>query len=175
MSAGFRPPNSELEGLVLVALGSNLGDSAQLIRLALARLPELSDGPLLNSSLWQTTPVDCPVGSHPFVNAVAGLTPLATETPESVLEKLQRLEQEFGRQPKTGLTEPRLLDLDLIAFGREVRATGKLTLPHPRAHQRRFVLQPLSEITPDLILPGQSKSVSVLLRELRSDESVHRL
>ena len=118
------------------------------------------------SSLWETTPVDCPPGSPVFVNAVVGLIPRAGETPESLLAKLQGLEQEFGRRPKQVLNEPRPLDLDLIAFGSETRAGKELTLPHPRAHQRRFVLQPLSEIAPDLILPGQKKTVLQLLGEL---------
>jgi 2-amino-4-hydroxy-6-hydroxymethyldihydropteridine diphosphokinase len=73
------------------------------------------------------------------------------------------------------LNEPRPLDLDLVAFGNETRATPVLTLPHPRAHLRRFVLQPLSEIAPDLILPGQTKTVAQLLKELPDDESVRKL
>src|SRR5262249_16785337 len=101
---------------------------------------KLSTVPLLKSSLWQTTPVDCPPGSPPFVNAVVSFCPLPVETPESLLRKLQALEREFGRKPKQVLNEPRPLDLDLIAFGYEARATDELILPHPRAHQRRFVL-----------------------------------
>jgi 2-amino-4-hydroxy-6-hydroxymethyldihydropteridine diphosphokinase len=101
-----------------------------------------------------------------FVNAVVGFMPCEGETPESLLTKLRALEMEFGRQPKKILNEPRPLDLDLIAFGSESRATKELTLPHPRAHLRRFVLQPLSEIAPELVLPGQSKTVAQLLREL---------
>jgi 2-amino-4-hydroxy-6-hydroxymethyldihydropteridine diphosphokinase len=70
------------------------------------------------------------------------------------------------------LNEPRPLDLDLIAFGREVRAGNRLTLPHPRAHLRRFVLQPLSEIAPGLILPGQSQTVAQLLAALPPDSGM---
>ena len=150
----------------IVALGSNIGDSRRNALRTMERLQELSEQPLLKSSLWETLPVDCPPGSPVFVNAVVGLMPRAGETPESLLAKLQRLEQEFGRQPKQVLNEPRPLDLDLIAFGSETRATKELTLPHPRAHQRRFVLQPLSEIAPDLILPGQKKTVLQLLSAL---------
>jgi 2-amino-4-hydroxy-6-hydroxymethyldihydropteridine diphosphokinase len=106
---------------------------------------------------------------------MAGLLPLPGETPESLLAKLQQLEKDCGRAPKKILNEPRPLDLDLIAFGREQRHSAALTLPHPRAHLRRFVLQPFSEIAPDLILPGQSKSVSQLLAELPAGESVQRL
>ena len=161
-----RRARSEVGKLAIVALGSNLGDCRRNIQRAMERLEELSDGPLLRSSLWKTAPVDCPPGSPAFVNAVAGLRPRAGETPESLLGKLQGLENDFGRQMKTVLNEPRPLDLDLIAFGSETRAGKELTLPHPRAHQRRFVLQPLSEIAPDLVLPGQKKTVLHLLGEL---------
>ena len=110
--------------------------------------------------------MDCPPGSPPFVNAAAALVPLPNETPESLLAKLQALEKEFGRRPKMLLNEPRPLDLDLIAFGNEVRNTPELTLPHPRAHLRRFVLQPLSEIAPDFRLPGHAHTVRELLDAL---------
>jgi len=161
--------------LVFVALGSNLGDSRKIILDAMARLKNFSDQPILKSSLWQTSPVNCPPGSPMFVNAAAGLVPRADEIPESLLKKLRELEREFGRAPKMILNEPRPLDLDLIAFGLETRNTPELTLPHPRAHERRFVLQPLNEITPDFILPGQGKTVSQLLAGLRSEETVTRL
>ena len=147
----------------LIALGSNLGDSEALIHEACERLQALSSTPVCKSSLWQTAPVDCPPGSPPFVNAAVALTPLPGETPESVLTKLQELEKEFGRRPKVVMNEPRPLDLDLIAFGGEVRNTSALILPHPRAHLRRFVLQPLSEVAPDFVLPGQTCSVRQLL------------
>jgi len=153
--------------LVFVALGSNLGDSRRIILDAMARLQELSPSSLLKSSLWQTSPVNCPPNSPPFVNAVAALVPL--------LQKLRALEKEFGRPPKKVLNEPRSLDLDLIAFGTETRNSPELILPHPRAHLRRFVLQPLNEIAPDLILPGQSHTVSRLLAELPDKEIVTRL
>jgi len=151
---------------VIVGLGSNLGDSRRNVLRAMARLQGLSSKQLLTSSLWQTAPVDCPAGSPLFVNAVVAFVPPRGATPESVLASLQEIEKEFGRKPKKVLNEPRPLDLDLIAFGSETRAGKDLTLPHPRAHERRFVLQPLSEIAPDLILPGQKKTVLQLLSAL---------
>ena len=156
----------------VVALGSNLGDSAKILRDAMARLQSFSDKSILKSSLWQTTPVDCPPGCPKFANAVVGLVPRNGETPESLLKKLRELEMEFGRQPKKILNEPRRLDLDLIAFGNETRNSPGLILPHPRAHLRRFVLQPLSEITRELVLPGQMKTVSQLLAGLPDDGAV---
>jgi 2-amino-4-hydroxy-6-hydroxymethyldihydropteridine diphosphokinase len=151
------------EPTVLIALGSNLGDSAALIQQSFDKLQELSATRMQKSSLWQTSPVDCPPGSPPFVNAAVAFTPLAGETPESLLAKLQKLEKEFGRRPKMVLNESRPLDLDLIAFGSEVRDTPELMLPHPRARQRRFVLQPLSEIAPEFVFPGQPHSIRQLL------------
>jgi 2-amino-4-hydroxy-6-hydroxymethyldihydropteridine diphosphokinase len=160
---------------VLLALGSNLDDSTALIEHAMERLQKFSAHPLHRSSLWQTTPVDCPLGSPPFINAAVAFEPEADETPESLLAKLQALEKEFGRRPKEILNEPRPLDLDLVAFGSEVRSTPQLTLPHPRAHLRRFVLEPLNEIAPNLVLPGQTKPVRKLLAELRTDEVMRRI
>jgi 2-amino-4-hydroxy-6-hydroxymethyldihydropteridine diphosphokinase len=156
--------------IVIIALGSNLGDSRKIILDALARLQKFSDEPVLRSSLWQTTPVDCPPDSPKFLNAVAGLVPRKGETPESLLKKLRELEVGFGRQQKKVLNEPRPLDLDLISFGNEIRNTPELILPHPRAHLRKFVLQPLREIAEHWTMPCQTKTVSQLLAELKSDE-----
>jgi 2-amino-4-hydroxy-6-hydroxymethyldihydropteridine diphosphokinase len=170
--SALRTPHS---ALAFVALGSNLGDSRKIILAATARLQGLSDVPILKSSLWQTSPVDCPPDSPKFVNAVVALVPHAAEMPESLLTRLKMLEKEFGRMPKKILNEPRPLDLDLIAFGNEVRNSPDLILPHPRAHLRRFVLQPLAEIAPDLILPGQARTVAELVAELSPGEMVTRI
>src|SRR4051812_33347346 len=142
--------------MAFVALGSNLGDTKVNILRAMDRLREISAEPIIESSLWQTVPVDCPPDAPLFTNAVVGLIPRTEATPEYLLEKLQALEKEFGRQPKKALNEARPLDLDLIAFGQERRNTSELILPHPRAHRRRFVLGPLAEIAPDYTLPGQT-------------------
>jgi len=172
LNSKLKTQNSKL---AFVALGSNLGDSRRIILDAMARLQKFSAAPVLKSSLWQTSPVNCPPGSPMFLNAVVGLVSQKKESPESLLKKLRELEKEFGRAPKTVLNEPRPLDLDLIAFGNEIRHSPELILPHPRAHQRRFVLQPLSEIAPELILPGQGRTVADLLAKLPNDETVKRL
>jgi 2-amino-4-hydroxy-6-hydroxymethyldihydropteridine diphosphokinase len=158
-----------------IALGSNLGNCAQILRDAFARLAQLSVMPLRCSSIWRSTPLDCPPGSPDFINAVVALTPLPHFTPEGLLTELQAMEREFGRRPKQVLNEARPLDLDLIAWGSEVRNTPTLTLPHPRAHLRRFVLQPLSELAPGLMLPGQMHTVAELLASLRTEEVLERL
>jgi 2-amino-4-hydroxy-6-hydroxymethyldihydropteridine diphosphokinase len=161
--------------IAYIALGSNLGDSRETVLRAMDRLQKLSDHPLAKSSLLETKPVDCPPGSPNFVNAVVGLVPFASETPESLLKKLQALEKEFGRTPKKVLNESRPLDLDLLTFGNETRSTPELILPHPRSHLRQFVLQPLAEIAPGLVLPGQQKTVAELLSQLTSGEIVRKL
>jgi 2-amino-4-hydroxy-6-hydroxymethyldihydropteridine diphosphokinase len=170
MLSVYRIPNSELSKLVIVAIGSNLGRSREIIQAVFTHTKFITDQPISQSSIWQTTPVDCPPGSPPFLNAVVSFFPQKKETPESLLEKMLELEKVFGRRPKKVLNEPRPLDLDLIAFGDEVRSTPQLTLPHPRAHLRRFVLAPLNEIAPDLILPGQTKTVAELLAALPAGE-----
>lgn len=172
MKSKAQSPKSKVGELAIVALGSNLGDPRRNVLRAMVRLQELSEHPLLKSSLWQTAPVDCPAGSPVFANAVVAFVPRRGVTPESVLASLHEIEREFGRKPKKVLNEPRLLDLDLIAFASEIRAGKELTLPHPRAHQRRFVLQPLSEIASDLILPGRKKTVMQLLRVLPAAASL---
>jgi 2-amino-4-hydroxy-6-hydroxymethyldihydropteridine diphosphokinase len=139
------------------------------------QLQTLSTEPVLRSSLWHTTPVDCPPDSPLFVNAAVGLRPFAGETPESLLVKLRAIEHEFGRQPKRVHNEARPIDLDLITFGNETRATKELLLPHPRAHLRRFVLEPLNEIAPDLVLQGQTSPVRDLLSGLPADVNMRRV
>lgn len=158
-----------------IALGSNVGDSPTILQRAMEQLAMLSRKPLVRSSLWQTTPVDCPPGSPTFVNAVVALYPLLEENSWSLLTKMLAMEKDFGRRPKLVLNEPRRLDLDLIAFGDEISTRVELVLPHPRAHERRFVLQPLSEIAPNLILPGHRRTVAQLLAALVSKEITVRL
>jgi 2-amino-4-hydroxy-6-hydroxymethyldihydropteridine diphosphokinase len=149
--------------LAFVALGSNLGDSREILLEACKRLQTLSSEPLLLSDFIATEPVDCPPGSPPFLNAMAGLRVRAGETPETLLDKIQEIENVLGRRRSGVRNEARTLDLDLIAFGNERRASPRLILPHPRAHLRRFVLEPLAQIAPEFILPGQNETVSELL------------
>jgi len=175
MNGEARSQESGVRSFAFVALGGNLGDAKVTVREAMQRLAAFSTIPPLRSSLWRSTPVDCPPGSPDFINAVVALTPLPHFTPEGLLAELQAMEREFGRRPKQVLNEARPLDLDLIAWGSEVRNTPTLTLPHPRAHLRRFVLQPLSELAPGLMLPGQMHTVAELLASLRTEEVLERL
>lgn len=161
---------------VIVALGSNLGDSAARIRWAIDSLAQFAIRRLVvSSSLWRTSPVDCPSGSPDFLNAVVAFEPLPAETPESLLPKLQALEQTAGRLRTGVLNEARPLDLDLIAFGGEMRESYVLILPHPRAHLRRFVLAPLAEILPEFRAPGWTGSARELLMALPETGEIARL
>lgn len=155
-----------------VALGSNLGNSREIIQQAFGRLQEFSQTQVRHSSIWRSAPVNCPPGSPDFLNAVAGITPIQGQTPESLLANLKRIEVEFGRRPKAVLNEPRPLDLDLILFGKEQRSGTSLILPHPRAHLRAFVLVPLAELAPALLLPGQTRSVLQLTSRFRHETLV---
>ena len=150
-----------------VSLGANLpsrfGGPAQTLRRAIDRLRALSDAPLLVSSLWSSSPVDCPPNSPDYHNAAVALLPRRGETALGLLHCLQAIEREFGRV-RTGLrNEARALDLDLIAFKEEYSATAELTLPHPRARERLFVLEPLREIAPTYQFPGDERSLDALI------------
>ena len=157
--------------LAVVALGANLpsarGDSpAATVRSAMDALQVLSERSMLRSGLWQSVPVDCPPGSPVFVNAVVAIQPGPDMTASDLLRRLQEIEQEFGRVRDAAVNAPRVLDLDLISFAGQHETSAWLTLPHPRAHLRAFVLYPLAEILPELVLPGQSRPVVDLAGEL---------
>lgn len=150
-----------LQDLAFVALGANLpfggGDPADTLRAVLPALQQLSAAPLRVSSFYESDPKDCPPGSPRYINAVVALLPQPQETPESLLHRLQALEQRFGRVRSGIVNEARTLDLDLLAFRDERRASPFLTLPHPRAHERRFVLEPWLEIAAaDYVLQQRS-------------------
>lgn len=140
-----------------VALGANLvgayGDPLATLEFALVELSALSAGALQVSPFYESDPKDCPAGSPMYVNAVASLQPRSGESPISFLHKLQDIESKFGRR-RTGVrNEARTLDLDLLSFGEEQMMTDELVLPHPRAHERRFVLEPWINLAgPDWLL-----------------------
>jgi len=148
-----------------IALGANMhsvhGDPVQSIRTAFGQLAGLSDETMLVSSMWRTPPRDCPPGSPDFVNAAAALVPRPGQSAHGLLTQLQDIEQAFGRQAPRGRARnaPRPLDLDIIEFCGRRLTDEVLTIPHPRAHERLFVLAPLAEIAPDLQLAGADRSI----------------
>ncbi|MBL9126890.1 MAG: 2-amino-4-hydroxy-6-hydroxymethyldihydropteridine diphosphokinase [Verrucomicrobiales bacterium] len=159
-------PASRSDGLVVVALGSNLGDSAELIERAFGVLRKQASSDFRRSSVWRSAPVDCPPGSPDFLNAVCAWTAAGGDTADRLLDRLQEIERDFGRTPKRVLNEPRRLDLDIVLFGDAIRADPRLTLPHPRARLRRFVLGPLAELAPEARWPGTTSTVGELLARL---------
>jgi 2-amino-4-hydroxy-6-hydroxymethyldihydropteridine diphosphokinase len=160
---------------VLIGIGSNQGDSVAIVRTAMERLAAYARSRIHRSSLWRTSPVDCPPGSREFINAAVAFEPAITLDPETLLAACKRIERELGRTPSRERHAPRELDLDLLVFGTERRSTSDFTLPHPRAVQRRFVLEPAAEVAPDLVWPGTRSTVRELLAALESDERVELL
>lgn len=133
-----------------VGIGANLGDARANVLDALARLARLAGSTLLHtSSLYRTAPIDS--GGDDYINAVACLD--TTLAPHALLAALQDIEQAHGRE-RPYHNAPRTLDLDLLLYGDDTIASPSLTVPHPRMHERAFVLQPLLEIAPDIVIPG---------------------
>ena len=148
-----------------LSLGSNLGDRLRLIQEAFAALT-VEAGPVTAlSSLYETEPWGFS-SPHRFLNVALALE--TTLSPETLLAVTQRIERDLGRTHKSvdGRYADRTIDIDLLFVGDAVLDTPALTLPHPRLHLRRFVLEPLCEIAPDLCHPLLRKSVSQLLAEL---------
>lgn len=153
-----------------LALGSNLGDRVHLIKTA-RDLCEVLNGEgecFLQSGLYQTEPVDCPDGSGQYLNAVVELA--WGGTANELLERCQLIEQRLGRVRMGIKNGPRMIDVDLLYLGSERVDLPQLMLPHPRLHQRKFVLKPLSDIRPELVLPAQTETVSALLDALPASE-----
>jgi len=118
------------------------------------------------SSLYRSAPVDCPDGVDDFINAAMVLQLASSVSAHELLGVLQGLEADYGRRRGAEQNQARTLDLDIITFKNQIHETEDLMLPHPRAVQRRFVLQPLAEIDPAMVLPGQSLAVGELLTGL---------
>ncbi len=130
--------------LAYIALGANLGDACATLRSAMAQLAELEHTQVLQcSSLYRTAPVDA--NGPDFINAVAAIE--TSLTAPALLQQLQRLEQRAGRQ-RPYRNAPRTLDLDMLLYGDANIHSASLVVPHPRMHERAFVLVPLAEIAP---------------------------
>jgi 2-amino-4-hydroxy-6-hydroxymethyldihydropteridine diphosphokinase len=153
-----------------IALGSNLGDRLANLRAAVGCLKKWADpgGPVLIAPVYRTEPLACPAGSPYFFNSAIeiGFEGDAFD----LLEIGQEVEKKLGRGRATERNAPRIIDVDLLYFGSEVIDSETLVLPHPRIGERRFVLQPLAEIRPDLVLPGETRNIAALLDGLRSEE-----
>lgn len=156
-----------------LGLGANLGDPEGTLRAVRELLAGLSDiRPLACSAVYRTEPVGGPSGQPEYRNAaVAVRTGL---TPEQLLDRCLAIEDRFGRQRRERWAA-RSLDIDLLLYRDQVRNTPRLTLPHPRLHLRRFVLEPLCELAPGLVHPVLGQTLATLLTALEDPAAVRRL
>jgi len=146
--------------IVYLSLGSNLGDRAGNLRSAIERLGSLGKVVGL-SSFYETEPVE--VSEQPwFLNCAVKLD--TEKMPRQLLAGVLALEREMGRH-RTRYKGPRTIDIDIVLFGNSVVATADLIIPHPAMQERRFVLEPLNEIAPDVRHPKLQRTI----RELRDD------
>ncbi|MGH8092646.1 MAG: 2-amino-4-hydroxy-6-hydroxymethyldihydropteridine diphosphokinase [Chthoniobacterales bacterium] len=157
-----------------IALGANLGDRVASLTNARTRifaLPGVS-APLLSSALYETEPVECEPGAERFLNAVVEIGYAGRS--QQLLEELKKIEAALGRPSERARNHSRTIDLDLLYHGARLLDDPQLQLPHPRMHLRGFVIHPLAEIRPNLVLPGQTRTVGELGEELTHGPSVVR-
>lgn len=152
-----------------IGLGANLGDAKAALHAAIEALARFPGTTLLGaSSMYRSSPVE---SSGPdYLNAVAWIE--TRLDPHALLAELQRVEHEHGRE-RPYRNAPRTLDLDLLVYGDRRIETATLSVPHPRLHTRAFVLRPLAEVAPDLVVPGRGQ-VRILL-EAVADQRADRL
>jgi len=148
---------------VYIAVGSNLSDPVQQAKQAIDALKKLPDSQFIQaSSLYSSKPMG-PEDQPDYINAVVQIE--TKLSPTELLDQTQRIELEHGRVRKDERWGPRTLDLDILLYGEEIIETERLTVPHYGMKTREFVLYPLAEITPNLILPDGSK-LQVLLQSV---------
>jgi 2-amino-4-hydroxy-6-hydroxymethyldihydropteridine diphosphokinase len=158
-----------------IALGSNIGDRLGHLRVAYREVADLStdSSAVKRSSIYQTTPVDSPPGAQMYLNAVMEIE--FGKPAVALLDALMSIERSLGRPSKRPRNAPRIIDLDLLYLGNLTLNSPEIIIPHPGITRRRFVLEPLAEIAPDLILPGETVSIWTLLADLKSEEEVTRI
>jgi len=155
-----------------VALGSNIGDRLENLRAARTAILGLSNvkPPVVSSAVYETEPVGCEPGAGKFLNAVVEFE--YDDDLARLLEQLIQIEETLGRKRDHPKNLSRTIDLDLL-FGGDRRINDeRLQLPHPRLHSRTFVLRPLADIRPDLVLPDQTKTVRELLANSEQSREV---
>src|SRR4030095_8429515 len=145
-----------------VPLGSNLGTRLDNLRAARQQICDLADiqPPVLSSAIYETDPVDCEPGAPKFLHAVVEFG--YNGDPLQLVKKLKGIEDALGRPREHPRNVSRKIDIDLLYIGEAEINEGELELPHPRMHMRKFVLQPLADIRPELVLPRQAKTVREL-------------
>lgn len=154
-----------------VGLGSNLGDRAGNLLLAVRGLFESSLRVMRLSAIYETEPVGVE-NHHPYLNMVAEIS-VTNVSPSQVLARMFRIEYLLGRRQKF-TKAPRTADLDLLLYGNVIINTPLLTLPHPELHNRKFVLVPLNELSPTIYHPAMQKTVQEILYKTSDDSNVAR-
>ena len=149
-----------------VALGSNLGDRLSNLRAARKAILGLSNvkPPVVSSAVYETEPVDCEPEAEKFLNAVVEF--VYDGDPATLLEQLIRIEEALGRRRDHRRNVSRTIDIDLLYCDDRKLENERLKLPHPRMHLRKFVLKPLADIRPNLVLPDHKKTVMEFLEDL---------
>jgi 2-amino-4-hydroxy-6-hydroxymethyldihydropteridine diphosphokinase len=157
-----------------VALGSNVGDRLENLRAARKAIFDLinAKAPALSSAVYETEPIGCEPAAGKFLNAVVEF--VYADDPARLLDQLIQIEEALGRKPDHPKNVSRTIDVDLLYCGGRLFNEERLQLPHPRLHLREFVLRPLSDVRPHLILPGQTKSIQELLAEVEQSGEVSR-
>jgi len=156
-----------------IALGSNLGDRMANLRAARQAIVNVvGDKNLLASGVYETEPIECEAGAGKFLNAVLEID--YDGDPTQLLDHMIQVEESLGRKRDHASNVSRKIDIDLLYADDLSVQNERLQLPHPRMHRRRFVLQPLADIRPELILPGQTQPVRELLAELKDSATVTR-
>ena len=151
-----------------IALGSNLGDRTDNLRRALNLIYESVPGAVIRAAcIYETLPVECAPGTQAFLNTAIELE--ADIQPHDLHTKLKSIESQLGRPTLHERNSPRTIDLDILHAGPLTIEDETLTVPHPRLHQRRFVLQPMADLNPSLQLPNQAKTIAELLAALEDD------
>ena len=154
----------------VIALGSNLGNRLAHLQQARDALGVLAlPDSFLFSSIYLTEPVLCPDGSPDFFNAVVSFH--YADTADELHQQTRAIESAIGRAAATQRNAPRVIDLDLLLFGDAIIDKPDLAIPHPRLHLRRFVLQPLCEIHPKLVIPGLGDTIFDHLTQRDAAES----
>jgi len=162
-----------VENDAYIAIGSNQGDRELYLLRAVAEVGKIPDTRVVGlSPFYETTPVGM-TDQPNFYNAVLRLS--TRLSPHDLLKALQNIEDNVFKRKRTVKWGPRSMDLDILLYGNQIVNSPELVVPHPQMSNRRFVLQPLSDIAPDLILPETGLSIKQLLNALKSDESVVRI
>lgn len=150
--------------IIGIGLGSNEGDRLEHLRAALRWLEKVSIATVKWSCIYETAPFECEEETPFFLNAVCEI--VSSENPIPLLRQMRVFERDRGRPESYPKNAPRTLDLDLLYAGDMKMDTEELKLPHPRILERRFVLQPLCDIRPNLILPGTTQPINAFLASL---------